>query len=104
MHLYFVLLLKAVSPMDCLDEVVKIEVDVDFNELLKQFNADEIADHFTHHRKIDDLIKEIGTDAIVSYLCRKESAALILDAMLEVSEVQAHIRDVNRWLELKKAE
>ena len=83
---------------------MRIECDIDVEEVLKQINAEDIADFYKGRRDIDDLLSQIGTAAIVRYLQTNESIHFVLDEMAETSDIEEHIADLRAWEIIKEKE
>lgn len=80
---------------------MKIECDIDLDEILKQSDVNDVAEFYSHRRDIDELLRAVGTAALVRYLKVNESPEFILDEMCEVSDVRDHVEDLQRWLKEK---
>lgn len=82
---------------------MKIQVEVDAREVLKEFTATKIVEHFEAHRDVDDLLNCVHVSRILQFLRENYSTAMILDELAQADDIEPHIIELRTWaLQQKK--
>ena len=81
---------------------MKICVDIDTREILREIGPQGIAEYIWNHGDIVDFLRVIPLEHLISHIREHHSIARVLEEMAEVGDVESHIADLQAWVDKQK--
>ncbi len=83
---------------------MKIFVELDETQILRDIEPRVISDHFKNHRDIDELLEKIGFETIIRFLRETRSTSDVLNELAQVDDIESHITECRVWALKQKKE